>query len=118
MKVSLKDKLIPLNKDGVPAFTRLFPDEEGDKTQQTALSNVFTADEIVELVNRALYQLDYQKQAHRKRQQAQRDFEAPIKEALKLLYPGVSWMKATQQQLAEALAHAYPNSKPTAVKGE
>jgi hypothetical protein len=51
--------------------------------EDIAVLTVFTPDEVVELVNRALYQLEYQRESHRKRGQAERDKMKALKEALK-----------------------------------
>lgn len=110
MKVQMKERKIPKRADGYPNFTRLgCLVENGGKVDD--LFNVFTEAEIVELVNRALYQLDYQKTAHQKYQQRQRDWQAPVKAALKQLFPGTSWIKATPEQIEQAVKVAYPTSE-------
>jgi len=114
MKVELKGRMIPHRKDGYPNFTKLgvvFDESLREYTTNTDLLNVFSPEEIVELVNRCVYQLEYQRDSHKKYQQRQRDFEAPIKEKLKELYPGVSWAKATPEQLEHALNEAYKTDK-------
>jgi hypothetical protein len=114
MKVQMKDRQIPRRGDGYPAFERLIDRYLGDHDQpdrqidDKALLAIFTPAEIVELVNRALYQLEYQKTAHGKYQQRQRDFQAPVKLALRELFPGVSWIKATPEQVKLAMEKAYP----------
>src|SRR5271166_1209031 len=105
MKVALRDRKIPVRPDGYPDFQTLTGG--GDHSVQA----VFTDAEAVELVNRALYQLDYQKVAHAKYQQRQRDFQAPIKLALKELFPSVSWLKATPEQVQQAMERAYPKTE-------
>lgn len=110
MKVELKNKVIPHRPDGYPNFARLgCLVENGGKPDD--VFNVFTEQEIVELVNRCIYQLEYQRDSHKKHQERQRDFEAPIKAALKTLYPGTSWAKATPEQLEHAMQVAYPGTK-------
>lgn len=88
MVINLKDKAdkIPRNEKGDPAFTSLDPHytlPTFEHTGTPSLSEVFTKDEIVELVNRALYQIEYQKTSHRKRGQKLRDVEKALKEELK-----------------------------------
>lgn len=55
----------------------------GTHPDDIGVQDVFTDEEIVELVNRALYQLEYQAAAHRKRGQAERDKMKKLKEELK-----------------------------------
>lgn len=101
MIINLKDKtaLIPRNEKGDPAFKWLNTDhrvaveeigmkqkelvESGNATTGSEVLSIFTAAEIVELVNRALYQIEYQKTSHRKRGQKLRDVEKALKEELK-----------------------------------
>lgn len=82
MVINLKDKAdkIPRNEKGDPAFV------VSDVSLDDGLLNVrrvFSDAEIVELVNRALYQIEYQKTSHRKRGQKLRDVEKALKEELK-----------------------------------
>jgi len=118
MKVQMKDRKIPTRPDGYPDFKQLYtivnsPDEwtVAHQAHGNDVLAVFTPGEVVELVNRALYQMDYQKTAHAKYQQRQRDFQAPIKQALKELFPGVSWIKATPEQIQAAMEKAYPKGE-------
>ena len=90
MKLSLQNRDIPRNKAGDPAFT------EGVGTR---LYDVFTPAEVHELVNRCLYQLEYQSRAHLKRREQEAALDKPIKEVFRQLYPHESWMKATDEQL-------------------
>lgn len=101
MVINLKDKAdkIPRNEKGDPAFKWLNTDhrvaveaigmkqkelvESGNATTSNEVLSIFTAAEIVELVNRALYQIEYQKTSHRKRGQKLRDVEKALKEELK-----------------------------------
>lgn len=84
MVINLKDKtvLIPRNEKGDPGFRHLLQQDGLNRDTQTVL-DVFTAEEVVELVNRALYQIEYQKTSHRKRGQKLRDVEKALKEELK-----------------------------------
>lgn len=90
MKIQLKGRAIPRRGDGDPSFATL-----------TGVQSVFKDEEIVELVNRALYQLEYQKAAHRERGRRVRDKEKLIKQKVKELFH-VSWMKATEEQVRKA----------------
>ena len=71
MEIKLKEKLIPRNGKGDVAFKLLsyttIVGDVVDPTRQPSVLNVFTPDEIVELVNRALYQIEYQRESHKKR---------------------------------------------------
>jgi hypothetical protein len=73
---------IPRNAQGDPAFRALHQQDGLNRDTQTVL-DVFTAEEVVELVNRALYQLEYQAQAHGKYAKIRRDKEKAIRQALK-----------------------------------
>jgi hypothetical protein len=90
--VALKDRDIPRTKDGDPAFEKL---EE--------LQKVFSPEEIVALVNRQIYQMEYQRNVHRDRAREEREKLAPLKKKVKEMF-GVSFIKATDKQLDEALA--------------
>ena len=110
MKVKLEGRVIPRNQAGDPAFVRLYtrvesPDEWTIAYQAHGedLLRVFNEEEVVELVNRALYQLEYQKESHRVRSQTERDRWKPVKEALKSVHPGVAWSKATESQISDAM---------------
>lgn len=89
MEIKLKGRNIPRTETGDARFLQLGeslkPEERntgGDLAPPTLL-DIFTPNEIVELVNRALYQLEYQRESHRKRGQAERDRMKALKEALK-----------------------------------
>jgi hypothetical protein len=58
-----------------------------------------TEDEVLELVNRSVYNLDYQKTAHRKYHNTKAELERPIRELFKELFPKQSFAKATREQL-------------------
>lgn len=112
MKIQLKGRAIP-RRGGDPAFkilqcegtpeTSTIAQKEGDLDAGVfkAVLDVFTPEEVVELVNRALYQLEYQHNAHRVRGQRQRDAERLLKQKVKELFH-VSWMKATTEQVHKA----------------
>lgn len=89
MKIQLKGRAIP-RVNGDPKFVTL-----------TGLQAVFKDEEIVELVNRSLYQLEYQHTAHRVRGQRLRDAERKVKLKVKEMFH-ISWMKATEEQIRKA----------------
>lgn len=96
MKVELRGRRIQRNKVGDPHFVRL--ETPADDITQDAVLDVFTPDEVVELVNRALYQLEYQHTAHRQRAQRLRDAEKPVKLMVRRMF-NVPWSKATDEQV-------------------
>ena len=108
MKISLKNRDIPRNKMGDPAFRfldaeRMTGDELNTEGNTPTVLDVFTPEECVELVNRCVYQLEYQARSHAKRNASQALLERPIKEAFRELYPGESYAKATPHQIRECL---------------
>ena len=100
---------IPRTKGGDPNFTRLFGREEDETTpyKTPCVLEIFTEDQVVALVNRALYQMEYSRTSHRERSQKLRDQEKPVKETFKRLYPTTSWASATEEQLKAAVAEVY-----------
>ena len=114
MRVSLQNRNIPRDPMGVPRFHYLKP--ENTPANKTAVLDVFTEEEVVELVNRSIYQIEYQAFSHKKKQQLTRDLEFPIKLALKKVHPGIPWSKATPQQVADAVEYykAHPEGKENA----
>jgi hypothetical protein len=107
MKLSLKGRNIPRNKAGDPSFKYIgggLPQEsrESDFDGQ-ALLEVFTPEEIVELVNRSLYQLEYQSRSHSKYREQKQNLERPVREMFHSLFPETSWSKATSEQLSEVM---------------
>jgi hypothetical protein len=51
---------VPLDKDGDPAFEELFV----SYNEKPSVTQLFTNEEIVHLVNRALYVMNYQRETH------------------------------------------------------
>jgi len=98
--------LIPRNSQGDPAFSNLGVESNSPRDNNSVLT-VFSPDQIVALVNRALYQMEYSRKIHRERSQAQRDAEKPVKEAFKRLFPTTSWAQATEDQLKAAVQEVY-----------
>lgn len=90
MEIKLKGREMPRGAGGDVKFVILdaVPPRSATALDHPELLNrgvldIFTPDEVVELVNRALYQLEYQRESHRKRGQAERDKMKALKEALK-----------------------------------
>jgi len=96
------EEKIPKNAQGDPAFASLGIQgyEDGQYAEDEILS-VFTPQQIVHLVNQQLYSLLYQRESHRKRAAAEAETLGPLKKKVKELF-GVSYLKATEQQLKEA----------------
>lgn len=102
MKIQLKGRAIPRSTSGDPKFEALgLPYGFSYVPPANTLLGAFTQEEVVELVNRALYQLEYQHNAHKQRGQRERDRERAIKQKVKELFH-VSWLKATPEQVAKA----------------
>lgn len=105
--VSLLNRTIPRNNAGDPDFKHLHNNGGGEyvpgDVSTLPILNVFSEAEVITLVNRALYQMEYQRTHHRQYSQLQRDREKLIKLALKQAHPGVSFIKATEQQLEDAM---------------
>ena len=97
---------IPRTKGGDPQFVQLEKATEQHRWGPGVL-DVFTSEQVVALVNRALYQMEYSRKIHRERSQAQRDAEKPVKEAFKRLFPTTSWANATEEQLKAAVQEVY-----------
>ena len=113
MRVELADRVIPRNTKGDPCFTTMGGDHYDQHTNESrvnappqSLLSVFTVEEITELVNRSLYQILYQKDAHAKRREEQSRLERPVKAALKIVHPNTPWSKATPQQVTDAMRYA------------
>lgn len=115
MIVPLKGRNIPRNKVGDPQFTSLSVDDEDLVSRENfagkmdALLEVFTPEEIVELVNRSLYQLEYQARSHQKRNAERAALEAPVKLVFKRLFPKQSYAKATDDELNRCIAELKKN---------
>ena len=85
MEIKLKEKLIPRNGKGDPEFKLLggHPEYNPTHSMPDTVLGVFSEDEVIELVNRALYQIEYQRESHKKRGQIERDKAKAIKQGLK-----------------------------------
>lgn len=89
--ITLVNKEIPRNDNGDPNFTSL-----------SELQKIFADDEIVTLVNRQIYSLEYQRIVHRERTRDERQRLKPLKDEFKRLFPGTSFLNATPAQLDKA----------------
>jgi hypothetical protein len=98
--------LIPRNSQGDPAFSNL-GNESNSLRDNNSVLDVFSPDQIVALVNRALYQMEYSRTSHRERSQKLRDQEKPVREAFKRLFPDTSWANATEEQIKTAVQEVY-----------
>ena len=90
MKITLTNRRIPRNQSGDPSFTSL-----------DDVLTVFTPSETTELVNRCLYQLEYQQKAHLKRARELTERLKPIREYLRKHF-NITYDKATDEQIREA----------------
>jgi len=83
MEIKLKGRDIPRDENGDACFTWLEEsDLAGNYDSNTVVLNVFNKDEVVELVNRAIYQLEYQRESHKKRGAKEREQRKLLKAAL------------------------------------
>ncbi len=85
MEIKLKGREMPRGPAGDVKFTTLGVDSGSIPVgpHEPCVLEVFSPPEVVELVNRALYQLEYQRESHRKRGQSERDKMKALKAALK-----------------------------------
>lgn len=109
MKLSLTGRQIPRNKQGDPFFVSLTPISDDESDPQPSVLQIFSPEEVVELVNRSLYQLEYQSKSHSKYREQREALERPIKQMFKQLYPHTSYAKATDEQLRECVARLKEN---------
>jgi hypothetical protein len=87
MEIKLAGREMPRDAGGDVKFTwigTLPPQDfaEHEYHPDQGVFEVFTQQEVVELVNRAIYQLEYQAASHRKRGQAERARMKLLKEQL------------------------------------
>jgi hypothetical protein len=101
--VKLNGREIPRNEAGDPSFVDLYYDAGVKRADLKAVLDVFDADEVVLLVNKALYQMEYSRTVHRNRAQRERDLQKPIKLIFKEMFPHQSWLKATEGQVEQCL---------------
>src|ERR1700751_5512469 len=82
IEIKLAGREMPRNANGDVRFSALYGADQHDWDHSRPVMEVFSKDEVVELVNRAIYQLEYQAAAHRKRGQAERARMKALKEEL------------------------------------
>lgn len=107
--IELLKRNIPRTSSGDPGFTHLY-NEEFDKGPYTgpweeggkSLLEIFSAEEIVALCNRALYQADYQRSWHRQWERQKSEELAPLKEKVCAMFKLRKWTEATEEQLRAA----------------
>jgi nicotinamide mononucleotide adenylyltransferase len=103
---------VPRTVDGDPAFHSITANDEkwfhNVEVGDDSVLSVFTPAQIVVIVNRWIYQAEYQQQSHRQRSQEIRDREKPVKEAFKQMFPNTSFINATEEQIQAAIRVAYP----------
>ena len=90
MEIRLKGREVPRTPDGDADFTQLGVGHEEIKRlydsgmiPKGTVLDVFTPDEVCELVNRAIYQLEYQAEAHKKHAAVRRARDKALRQALK-----------------------------------
>ena len=100
---AVEDK-IPRNEVGDPAFQflRIADDQRAINGNPVAIMDLFTPEQVIALVNRQLYQMEYQFASHKRRYAEEKEQRELIKRALKMVAPGVSLAKATDDQLKQA----------------
>jgi hypothetical protein len=89
VEIKLKGRALPRDDKGDVKFVLLNGDprdacacrSENQLQDVMSVLAVFTPEEVTELVNRAIYQIEYQRLSHRKRQEALREVERQLKAA-------------------------------------
>jgi hypothetical protein len=89
--LKINGREIPTNAGGDPNFETI---EE--------ITACFDEQEVVRLVNKALYTMLYQREAHKKRAARERALMSPVKKKVRELF-GTSFAKATEEQVEAAL---------------
>ena len=109
MELHLRDRKIPRNTEGDPDFCCLDQDHADDKkcdcTQddnRLCVNEVFSPEEVVEIVNRYLYHATYQKEYHKKSQARQLALNKLLNATLRDMF-GITQAKATPQQIQQAV---------------
>ena len=100
--VTLLGRKIPHDADGDPAFAQLgIHQDEVPAAPEGSILSQFTPEEVVFMVNRYLYQCEYQRQVHRKRSAEERENLQPIKDMVFEMF-GIRWTKASEEQIKAA----------------
>lgn len=98
----LNDRIPKMNGD--PAFADLGLAGFGtNKFEKGDVLGVFSEEQVVYLVNKALYALTYQREHHKKRAAKEQEVLGPLKKRVRQLF-GVSYLNATDEQIAKAFA--------------
>lgn len=106
-QIRLKDRPIPLNKQGDPAFLFLgVESQEADPItgNPNSILAIFEPWEVVKLVNYALYQKTYMKEHHRDYNRRERELMKVIRPLLKA--KGIKLAYALPEEIAQALTEA------------
>lgn len=109
--IEFLDRAIPRTKNGDPDF-QLLCNKEWDDLENTevhdyapakeSLLSVFTPEEIVLLCNRAIYQMEYGREWHRKWERRKREELQPLKEKVCSMFGLRKWTEASEDQLRQA----------------
>ena len=106
--VDLKGRSIPRDSQGDPAFGSLWSpwdDEDIVKNMEgvtsTSVLSQFTPEEVVQIVNRYIYQQEYQRTVHRRRAQVEAERAAPLRRKIEEMF-GIRRTQATEAQMRMA----------------
>lgn len=75
---------------------------ERDKMKEGSILSVFTPQEVVAMVNRYLYQIEYQRDWHRRWERERSESLGPVKKKVREMFK-VSFGKATEGQIQKAI---------------
>jgi hypothetical protein len=110
--VETSNKTIPHNSKGDPCFTHLGCEKliAGDDWKATepfytpnSILSQFTTEEIVQLVNRQLYAIEYQRTIHRQRARGEAEKMKELKAKLLEMFH-VKWNMCSDEQIEQAAA--------------
>jgi hypothetical protein len=105
MEIKLAGRVMPRSEKGDVRFAYLNDAHMTAEPQGNAdpghVQGTFTPEEIVELVNRAIYQLEYQAASHRKRGQIERAKNKALRDALKAAGKDVKKVEIDKQLRGE-----------------
>lgn len=112
--VELLQRKIPRSAQGDPNFAALGPSKHlEDHPDQPFLLDVFTPDEVVVMVNRFLYQAEYQRGWHRQWERRKALDLEPLKQKVVKMFGLMKWTQATDDQLRQAKAQLLKEEKET-----
>lgn len=102
---------IPRSAKKDPCFTRLNVGDRctecssvDDCSHGVSVLELFEPQEVVLMVNRFLYQMEYQRDFHRRMERRRSEELAPLKKKVKEMFKLRSWSQATDAQLKAAKA--------------